>query len=147
MDFHKFRDLFGNEELYLRRTDLFKETDPQEGLPSDQFVRKARGLEPLLLSDELALNNDQAFSRQVYVSRQPPVRAVLQCQFDDILQCDLNPLFSGNREPLPRLTEHLLGGNLYGWLTWKAGPQSPTVAVAQFTFRNAPTDCGNAALT
>jgi hypothetical protein len=28
-------------------------------------VRKARGLEPLLLHDELALNNDQAFSRQV----------------------------------------------------------------------------------
>jgi hypothetical protein len=65
MDFPKFRDLFGNEEIYFRRTDLFKETDPQEGLPSDQYVRKARGLAPLLLPDELALNNDQAFSRQV----------------------------------------------------------------------------------
>lgn len=30
MDFDKFRDLFGNEELYLRRTDLFKEGDPWE---------------------------------------------------------------------------------------------------------------------
>jgi len=28
MDFKKFRDLFANEELYLRRLDLFKETDP-----------------------------------------------------------------------------------------------------------------------
>jgi hypothetical protein len=64
MDFDKFRDLFGNEELYLRRTDRFKETDPQEGLPSDQYVRKARGLQQYDLHDELALNNDQAFTRQ-----------------------------------------------------------------------------------
>ena len=30
MDFPKFRDLFANEELYFRRTDLFKEIDPEE---------------------------------------------------------------------------------------------------------------------
>jgi hypothetical protein len=36
MDFPKFWDLFTNEELYLRRVDLFKEDDPWEALPSDQ---------------------------------------------------------------------------------------------------------------
>jgi len=35
MDFPKFRDLFANEELYLRRVDLFKDDDPWEALPSD----------------------------------------------------------------------------------------------------------------
>ena len=65
MDFPKFRDLFANEELYLRRTDLFKETDPNEGLASDEYVRAARGLRRYDLRDELTLNNDQAFARQV----------------------------------------------------------------------------------
>jgi hypothetical protein len=64
MDFPKFRDLFANEELYLRRTDLFKETDPQDALASDDYVRAARGLRKYDLHDELALNNDQAFNRQ-----------------------------------------------------------------------------------
>jgi hypothetical protein len=64
MDLPKFRDLFANEELYLRRTDLFKETDPNEGLPSDEYARKALGLERYDLRDELKLNNDQAFNRQ-----------------------------------------------------------------------------------
>lgn len=64
MDFPKFRDLFANEELYLRRTDLFKETDPNEGLVSDEYVRAARGLRRYDLRDELTLNNDQAFARQ-----------------------------------------------------------------------------------
>jgi hypothetical protein len=64
MDFPKFRDLLANEELYLRRTDLFKETDPQEALPSDDYVRAARGFRKYDLRDELALNNDQAFNRQ-----------------------------------------------------------------------------------
>lgn len=41
MDFDKVRDLFGNEELYLRRTDLFKEGDPWEALPSDEYIRAA----------------------------------------------------------------------------------------------------------
>ena len=29
VDLRKFRDLFANEELYFRRTDLFKESDPR----------------------------------------------------------------------------------------------------------------------
>jgi hypothetical protein len=65
MDFPKFRDLFANEELYLSRTDLFKETDPNEGMASDEYVRAARGLRSYDLRDELTLNNDQAFARQV----------------------------------------------------------------------------------
>jgi hypothetical protein len=64
-DFTKFRDLFANEELYLRRTDLFKETDPNEALPSDEYARKILGLQRYDLRDELALNNDLAFARQV----------------------------------------------------------------------------------
>ena len=31
MDFAKFRDLFANEELYFRRTDLFKVRIPGQG--------------------------------------------------------------------------------------------------------------------
>ncbi len=44
MDMPEFRDLLANEELYLSRVGLFKETDPQEGLPSDEYVRATRGL-------------------------------------------------------------------------------------------------------
>ncbi|MGA8595871.1 MAG: hypothetical protein WB676_14225 [Bryobacteraceae bacterium] len=64
MDFAKFRDFFANEELYFRRTDLFKETDPQEALPSDEYARAALGLKRYVLSDELELNDSQAFNRQ-----------------------------------------------------------------------------------
>jgi hypothetical protein len=64
IEFWKFRDLFANEELYLRRVDLFKETDPQEGLPSDEYARKVLGLHEYDLHDELMLNSDQAFNRQ-----------------------------------------------------------------------------------
>jgi hypothetical protein len=64
IDLRKFRDLFANEELYFRRTDLFKEIDPNEGLPPDDYVRRALGLTKYDLRDELALNNDQASNRQ-----------------------------------------------------------------------------------
>jgi len=64
IDLPKFRDLFANEELYFRRTDLFKETDPNEALPSEEYVRAALGLRRYDLRDELALNNDLAFARQ-----------------------------------------------------------------------------------
>ena len=64
LDLPKFRDLFANEELYLRRTDLFKETDPREALPSDEYVRTALGLQKYDLDDELKLNDNQAFNRQ-----------------------------------------------------------------------------------
>src|ERR1700722_16053976 len=58
IDLPKFRDLFANEELYFRRTDLFKETDPNEALPSDEYARRILRLERYDLHGELALNND-----------------------------------------------------------------------------------------
>jgi hypothetical protein len=64
IDFKKFRDLFANEELYFRRTDLFKEVDPAEALPPDDYVRQALGLTKYDIRDELKLNNDQASNRQ-----------------------------------------------------------------------------------
>jgi hypothetical protein len=64
MDLTKFRDLFANEELYFRRVDLFKDDDPWEALPSDEYARKAPGLNRYDLKDELKLNDDQAFNRQ-----------------------------------------------------------------------------------
>jgi hypothetical protein len=69
IDFGKFRDLFANEELYFRRTDLFKEIDPNEALPPDDYVRHALGLKKYELRDELTLNNDQAFNRQLSEAR------------------------------------------------------------------------------
>ena len=44
MDMDKFRDFMANEELYFRRTDLYKTDDPNEGLPNDDYVRQVRGL-------------------------------------------------------------------------------------------------------
>ena len=60
----KFRDLVANEELYFRRADLFKQDDPHEGLPPDEYVRKIRGLRHFDLRDELTLNSTQAVNRQ-----------------------------------------------------------------------------------
>jgi hypothetical protein len=62
MDFPKFRDMFATEELYLRHTNLFKDDDPWEALPSDEHVRKALGLKRYDLDDEKKLIDDQAFT-------------------------------------------------------------------------------------
>lgn len=64
LNLRKFRDLLASEELYFRRADLLKSDDPNEGLPPDGYVRRARGLEKYHLFDELALNHDQASNRQ-----------------------------------------------------------------------------------
>src|SRR5260370_32628213 len=64
MDFDKFRDLFANEELYLRRVDLFKEDDPWEAVPWDDDMRRKLGLRRYDPTDELRLINQQAFLRQ-----------------------------------------------------------------------------------
>src|SRR5258708_33328488 len=64
MDFPKFRDLFANEELYLRRVDLFKEDDPWEALPSDEYIRARLGLRRYNPANELRLIEEQAFLRQ-----------------------------------------------------------------------------------
>jgi hypothetical protein len=64
LDIHKFRDLFASEELYFRRLDKFKESDPREALASEEWVRKALRLSPLDVNDEIRLNNEQAYARQ-----------------------------------------------------------------------------------
>ncbi len=64
MDFGKFYDLLATEELYFRRTDLFKETDPQEALASDQYLRAALGLRRYDINDEIRLIDTQGFDRQ-----------------------------------------------------------------------------------
>jgi hypothetical protein len=58
-----FKDLIANEELYFRRTDTYKADDPNEGLPTDRYLRNALGLQPYLLEDELQLNHHQASNR------------------------------------------------------------------------------------
>ena len=44
--------------------DLFKEIDPREALPDEDYVRKVLGLKKHVLADELELQNQQAFTRQ-----------------------------------------------------------------------------------
>lgn len=58
-----FRDLMANQELYFRRTDLYKEDDPNEGLPTDAYLRRTLNLERYALEDELKLNHHQASNR------------------------------------------------------------------------------------
>jgi len=65
MQMDKFRDLFASEELYFRRTDLFKNDDPREGLPSDEYIRASRDLREGIVEDELELISSQAFLRQI----------------------------------------------------------------------------------
>jgi hypothetical protein len=72
LSFHKFRDLFANEELYFCRTDLLKEADPQEGLPPEEYARSILGLTRYDLNDELSLNHhlasDRQFSESYYIN-------------------------------------------------------------------------------
>jgi hypothetical protein len=63
-DFRKFYDLLATEELYFRQTDLFKETDPQEALASDQYLRATFGLHRYDINDEIRLIDTQGFDRQ-----------------------------------------------------------------------------------
>jgi hypothetical protein len=58
-----FRDLVANEELYFRRTDLYKTDDPEEGLPTDSYLRRLMHLRQYVLDDELELNSHQAQNR------------------------------------------------------------------------------------
>jgi hypothetical protein len=64
IDMPKFRDLMANEELFFFRADLYKNDDPFECLPSDDYVRQAQGLVKYDLHDELKLNHSQAVNRQ-----------------------------------------------------------------------------------
>ncbi len=63
MAMDKFRDFIANEEIYLRRCDLFKGTDPQEGLPPDNFVREKLNLRRHDVWDEITLIDHQGSNR------------------------------------------------------------------------------------
>jgi hypothetical protein len=58
-----FQDFMANEELYLRRCDLYTKNDPQDGIPTDDFVRKQLGLQRYRIEDELALISHQGSNR------------------------------------------------------------------------------------
>jgi hypothetical protein len=58
-----FRDLMANEELYFRRTDRYKTDDPNEGLPTDSYLRRTLNLNRYVINDELELNHHQASNR------------------------------------------------------------------------------------
>lgn len=40
-----FKDLLANEELYFRRTDMYKSVDPNEGLATDRYLSATIGLQ------------------------------------------------------------------------------------------------------
>jgi len=64
MDMAKFHDLFANQELYFRRLDKFKNSDPQEGQPADAFIINSQNLIRGDINDERVLRNHQASNRQ-----------------------------------------------------------------------------------
>jgi hypothetical protein len=45
-----FEDLMANDELYFRRADLFGK-DEYEGIPPEDYVRRAMGLQSYVLKD------------------------------------------------------------------------------------------------
>jgi len=63
MPFNFFQDFMANEELYLRRCDKYKKDDPQDGIPTDDYVRKQLGLRKYDIEDEKALISHQGANR------------------------------------------------------------------------------------
>ena len=51
-----FKDLLANEELYFCRADNFPQ-DPNEGIPTDEWMRESLNLQYLVLADELSLKD------------------------------------------------------------------------------------------
>ena len=58
-----FRDLMANEELYFRQASRYKLEDPNEGLPTDEYLRRTLGLRRYIVGDELEVNHHQASNR------------------------------------------------------------------------------------
>ena len=58
-----FRDLMANEELYFRQTNRYKTDDPNEGLPTDNYLRRTLNLARYVIDDELQVNHHQAENR------------------------------------------------------------------------------------
>lgn len=71
MNLRKFKDLLATSELFFNRADRFQQ-DEQEGIPSEEYIIRARGLNPLDVRDRLELNNDLAtlaqFREAMYVN-------------------------------------------------------------------------------
>src|SRR5258708_1166226 len=63
MPLNFFQDFMANEELYLRRCDKYSKTDPQDGIPTDDFVRKRLGLRKYDPRDERKLIVHQGSNR------------------------------------------------------------------------------------
>ena len=71
MEMWKFRDLIATGELFFNRADRFQQ-DEQEGIPPEEYIIRARSLNPLDLKDRLQLNSDVAtlaqFRESMYVN-------------------------------------------------------------------------------
>jgi hypothetical protein len=63
MPLEYFQDFMANEELYLRRCDLYEKNDPQDGIPTDDYLRKQFGLRRYDIHDEMALSAHQGSNR------------------------------------------------------------------------------------
>jgi hypothetical protein len=63
LKFAYFHNLMANEELYFRRTDCYETDEPNEGLPTDEYLRRTLNLDRYVLDDELELNRHQASNR------------------------------------------------------------------------------------
>jgi hypothetical protein len=71
MNLRKFKDLLATSELFFNRADRFPQ-DEQEGIPPEEYIVRARGLNPLDVNDRLELNNSLAtlaqFRESMYVN-------------------------------------------------------------------------------
>lgn len=67
-----FQDFMANEELYLRRCDLYKKDDPQDGIPTDEYIRKQLGLAKYDIRHERELiahqGSNRLFTEMYYLS-------------------------------------------------------------------------------
>lgn len=63
MPLESFQDFMANEELYLRRSDLYKKDDPQDGIPTDDYVRKRLGLIKHDIQHEMEVTAHQGSNR------------------------------------------------------------------------------------
>jgi hypothetical protein len=58
-----FQDFMANEELYLRRCDKYARDDPQDGIPSDEYISRQRDLRWGHPDDERTLVAEQGSNR------------------------------------------------------------------------------------
>jgi len=63
MPLEYFQDFMANEELYLRRCDKYTKNDPQDGIPTDHYIRKIHRLRRYDVHDEMAVIAHQGSNR------------------------------------------------------------------------------------